>query len=116
MVLLTEHTNCARSNKPITRLMDVYSSIFSCEMIEDPKYSNVRLSNLFGRDTNKQRKRKLTNQLIFTLFWGGVCFHVFVEGRSVDKGFLALSALELLNTRVGRNVSRQVRVYRKCFS
>lgn len=38
-----------------------------------------------------------------------------MEGRSVDEGFLALSALELLNTRVGRNVSRQVRVYGECF-
>ena len=34
--------------------------------------------------------------------------HVLVEGGSVDKGFLALSTLELLHTSVGRNVSGQV--------
>lgn len=34
----------------------------------------------------------------------------------MDKGFFALSALELLHTSVGRNVGRQVRVYRECFS
>lgn len=34
----------------------------------------------------------------------------------MDKGFLALSALELFHSGVSRNVGRQVRVYRECFS
>ena len=51
-----------------------------------------------------------------TLFGSGVGFHVLVERGSMDKGFFALSALELLHTSVGRNVGRQVRVYRECFS
>lgn len=43
-----------------------------------------------------------------TLFGGGVSFHMLVEGGSVDEGFLALSALELLDSRVCRYVSGQV--------
>jgi len=41
---------------------------------------------------------------------------MLVERGSVDKGFFALCALELLHAGVGRNVSCQVGVYRECFS
>ena len=36
---------------------------------------------------------------------------MLVEGGSVDEGFLAFSALELLYSRVCRNVSGQVGVH-----
>lgn len=52
----------------------------------------------------------------FTLFGGRVGFHVLVEGGRVDEGFLALGALELFHSSMGRNVGSQVGVYGESFS
>ena len=69
--------------------------------------------------TNQHKQEKIGKKLnydkneicLLTLFGSGVSFHMLVEGGSVDEGFLALSALELLYSRVCRNVSGQVGVH-----
>ena len=46
-----------------------------------------------------------------TLFRSAVCFHVLVQGGSMNERFLALGALELFHSSMSWDMGSQVRMH-----
>ena len=80
-------------------------------------YSRMMILELRILQLSRTPNRPMLWQKIvdLTLFWGGVCFHVLVKGRSMNKALLAFSAFKLLHPRMCRDMGCQVRVDRKRF-